>query len=436
MPSRTVLPLLLLFVLLLPLAALAAGGDDPYLWLEEVEGKKALAWAEERSAKDTAELEQVPEYAPIHEQLLEIFNYRARIPYVAIRGPWLYNFWQDADHVRGVWRRTFLDQYLTDTPAWETVLDLDALAAAENENWVWKGASFLEPENRLCLVSLSRGGGDATVVREFDTVTRAFVADGFTVPEAKSRVSWLDRDTVWIGTDFGEGSLTDSGYPRLVKLWKRGTPLASAETVFAGEPTDVSVSGYTLVRPEGRYDFVSRTPEFFRGTTYLRLDGHLVKLDIPEDADIGGVFKSRLLVTLRSDWTVGGNTYPSDALLAIGLDDFLAGGRDFTVLFTPEERVSLGRIASTRDHLLVTTLDNVRSRVYELTPADEGPWPSREIALPGLGSVGRRPHQRRRRHLLLHLHRLPHPVEPVAGPAGPGAPSRSRPRRPASTPRA
>ena len=387
MSSRLVLAILLALAVAVPLAA-RAGGGDPYLWLEEVEGKKALAWAKERSAHDTAELEAVPEYAPIHEQLLDIYNDRARIPHVAIRGPWLYNFWQDADHVRGLWRRTFLDQYLTDDPAWETVLDLDALAAAEGENWVWKGASFLEPENRLCLVSLSRGGGDATVVREFDTVTRDFVADGFTVPEAKSRVSWKDRDTVWIGTDFGEGSLTDSGYPRLVKLWKRGTPLADAETVFAGEPTDVSVGAYTLVRPEGRYDFVYRTPEFFRGTTYLRLDGRLVKLDIPEDADAGGVFKGRLLVTLRSDWTVGGRTYPSDALLAIGLDDFLAGGRDFTVLFTPEERVSLGRIATTRDHLLVTTLDNVRSRVYELTPADEGPWPSREIALPGLGSAG------------------------------------------------
>ncbi len=383
--------LLLLLALLLALPAAAAKDEDPYLWLEEVDGAKALQWVRERSARDTAELEAVPEFAEIHAKLLEIYNDRERIPYASFQGAWLYNFWQDADHVRGVWRRTFLDQYVTEDPVWETVLDLDALAQAEGENWVWKGASFLEPEGRLCLLSLSRGGGDATVVREFDTVTKDFVAGGFAVPEAKSSVSWRDEDTVWIGTDFGAGSLTDSGYPRLVKLWRRGTPLADAVTVFAGEQTDVSVGAYTQVRPEGRYDFVYRTPEFFRGTNYLYLDGRLVRLDIPEDAETRGVFKERLLVTLRTDWNVGGRTYPQDALLAIGLDDFLAGGREFTVLFEPGPRVSLAGVTTTRNHLLLNTLDNVRSRAYKLTPAETGPWPREEIALPGLGSAGAGP---------------------------------------------
>jgi len=379
---------LLTLMLLTSLAAPArAQDDDPNLWLEEVDGKKALEWVKERSTRDTAELEAVPEFAPIHARLLEIYNDRARIPGVQMQDAWLYNFWQDAEHVRGVWRRTFLNEYIKDQPEWDLVLDLDALAAAEGENWVWKGADFLEPDSHRCLITLSRGGGDAAVVREFDTVSRTFVENGFSLPEAKARVSWKDEDTVWVGTDFGPGTLTDSGYPRLVKLWKRGTPLASAVTVFEGEQTDVSVSGYTVVRPEGSYDFIQRTPEFYRGQTWLLLDGRLVKLDVPDDAEIQGVFKNNLLVSLRTDWTVGGRTWPGAALLAIDFDAFLAGGRGFTVLFTPGERVSLAGVGSTRNHLLLSTLDNVNSRLYRLTPAD-GEWRQEEIALPGLGSGG------------------------------------------------
>lgn len=384
MRSRWIAPWALM--LLIPLTA-AADDDDPNLWLEEVDGKKALEWVKERCAKDQAELEAVPEFAPLHERLLEIYNDRARIPMVGFEGPWLYNYWQDAQHVRGIWRRTFLDEYLKESPAWDVVLDIDALAKAEGENWVWKGADFLPPEGRYCLISLSRGGGDAVVVREYDTVAKRFVEGGFNVPEAKTRISWKDHDTVWIGTDFGPGSLTDSGYPRLVKLWKRGTPLAAAETVLEGEKTDVAVSAYTITRPEGSYDVVQRTPEFFRGMNWLRLDGRLVRIDLPDDAEMQGFFKEKMLVSLRSDWTVGGRTYPQDALLVIGLDDFLGGGRDFQTLFTPGERVSLGGVGLTRNHVLMSTLDNVRSRLYRLTPEGDA-WRTEEIPLPGLGSGG------------------------------------------------
>jgi prolyl oligopeptidase len=267
------------------------------------------------------------------------------------------------------------------------VLDVDALALSEDENWVWKGGFSLPPDHRRAMVVLSRGGGDASVYREFDLVTKEFVTDGFEVPEAKSRVSWRDEDSLWVGTDFGEGSLTDSGYPRVVKLWHRGTPLSEAETIFAGEKTDVAVGAYSVHAPEGRYDIVYRTPEFFRGIYYLLLDGHLVHLDVPEDVDLQGIFQRRLLLSLRSDWTVGGATYPQDALLAIDLDRFLAGARDFEVLFEPGPRVSFGGIRTTQNHLLMTTLDNVRGRLYRLTPGD-GEWHREEIAMPGLGTVG------------------------------------------------
>jgi prolyl oligopeptidase len=364
-----------------------AADKDPYLWLEEVEGEKALAWAKEQSAATVAELEAVPEFEELHEQLLKIFTSRDRIPGPGIQGAWVYNYWQDKDHVRGIWRRTFLDEYVKESPSWETVLDLDALAESEGENWVWKGANCLQPEYRRCMVTLSRGGGDASVRREFDAVARAFVEGGFFVPEAKARVGWKDENTLWLGTDFGEGSLTKSGYPRIVKEWKRGTPMESAATIFEGSVSDVSVSAFSMHTPEGRYDIVSRTPEFFRGTSYLRLGERLIKIDIPEDADLQGIFKDRMLVSLRTDWKVDGVTYPGDALLAIDVDDFLAGSRTFNVLFQPEERVSLGRVTSTLNHLLVTTLDNVRGRLYRLTPGEDG-WKTEEITLPGLGTIG------------------------------------------------
>ncbi len=380
------LAVLILFLLSLAAVTVAAG-EDPYLWLEEVEGEKALAWVQERSNQDTAELEAVPEFQKIHEELLEIYNSSERIPYAGVAGEYLYNFWQDADHVRGIWRRTRLKSYLSDETEWELVLDIDALAEAEGENWVWKGAQGLYPEYTRYLVSLSRGGGDAVVVREFDATTKTWVEGGFELAEAKSNISWRDRDTVWLGTDFGEGSLTDSGYPRIVKLWTRGTDLSAAETIFTGETTDVSASGYTVHTPEGNYDVVSRTPEFFRGMTYLYRGGELIRLGFPDDASFNGIFRGQLMVNLRSDWTPAGRTYPSDALLAIDLEKFLGGARDFDLLFEPGERVSLAGSATTENFLLYTTLDNVTSRLYKLTFQD-GNWKRSEVALPGLGSAG------------------------------------------------
>ena len=363
-----------------------AADEDPYLWLEEVESEKALTWAKERSDADTEVLKAVPEYAEIHARLLEIYNSRDRIPAPGFRGAWIYNFWQDADHVRGVWRRTFLDEFVKGQPAWEIVLDLDALAEAEGENWVWSEVNCLGPDYRHCMIGLSRGGADATVVREFDTVSKEFVDGGFTVPEAKHQIDWMDENTLWVATDFGEGSLTTSGYPRIAKQWQRGTPLNEATTVFEASIDDVFAYAYSSHTPEARYDLVNLTPEFFRGTSYLRLGGRLVKIDIPEDAQMQGFFKNHMLVSLRTDWTVAGATYPQDALLAIGLDDFLKGNRDFEVLFEPSERVALDQVQSTRNHLVYTTLDNVHSRLYRLAPEENG-WTKEEIELPGIGTV-------------------------------------------------
>jgi prolyl oligopeptidase len=382
MPPRTAVLTLALVASL----ARAAESDDPFLWLEDVTGEKALAWAREHNAVSQRELEGTPEFKAIYERLLSIYDSKARIPGIAKRGDYFYNFWRDAQHVRGLWRRTTLVEYRKPEPAWETVLDLDALAAAEKENWVWKGSSFLRPGYERCLLSLSRGGGDAVVVREFDVKTKAFVPDGFVVPEAKSDVTWRDRDHVYVGTDFGAGSLTSSGYPRLVKTWERGTSLTTAKTIFEGEASDVAVGSSKADDVGFEYEFIRRSITFYTAVTYRADDGKLTKLDLPIDAKQNS-FRDQILVQLRTAWTTGGKTFPAGALLAMPWDKFLAGQRDFAVLFEPSPRKSLDGYTTTRHDVIVNELDNVHSRLYVLTPRPDGGWSRAPLPAPALGYV-------------------------------------------------
>lgn len=372
------------------LAGLGAApiNDDPFQWLEEVQGEKALAWVKQQDARTTAVLEARPEYYPIYKRTLEILDSKEKIPTPVLLGDTVYNFWKDDVHERGIWRRTTLASYRTADPQWESVLDVDALAKAEGKAWVFHGADCLPPANTRCLISLSNGGSDAAVVREFDTKTKEFVPGGFSLPEAKSSVNWKDEDTLWVGTDFGPGSLTDSGYPRIVKLWKRGTPLSAATTVYEGKTTDVAASGRTDILSDGSYDVVTRTPAFFRGETFLLRAGKLVKLDIPEDSLPRAFFRGRLLLSLRSDWTPGsgGRTYREGSLLATKVDDLLAGKPQLEVLFEPTARLSLAAVDRTRDRILLQTLDNVKSRLTTLS-LKGGAWERAEVPTPGLGTA-------------------------------------------------
>ncbi|MFO0583722.1 MAG: prolyl oligopeptidase family serine peptidase [Anaeromyxobacter sp.] len=367
-------------------AAAPAAADDPNLWLEDVLGDRALAWVKARNAESAKVLEQ-GDFAASEARILSILDSKERIPAVEQLGDRLYNFWKDAKNPRGLWRRTTLAEYRKPAPAWETVLDVDALAGAEQENWVWHGATCLRPGFRRCLLSLSRGGGDASVVREFDLVTKAFVKDGFALPEAKSRVSWAGPDELLVGTDFGPGSLTSSGYPRVVKRWRRGTPLAAAATVFEGQPGDVSVSGFHDPTKGFERDLVERGLTFFTNELHLVRGGKLVKIEKPDSAE-ASVWRELLLLTLRDDWATGGRTYPAGALVAIELERFLAGDRRLDVLFEPSERRSLDGYATTRRHVLVTELDNVRNRVTVLT-REKGAWKRAPLpGVPGLAAVG------------------------------------------------
>lgn len=359
---------------------------DPFLWLEEVEGEQALAWVRTQGDAARAVLTAEPGFEALRTRLLGILNSRDRIPFVTQHAGLWYNFWRDAEHPRGLWRRTTPASYVQPEPDWEIVLDLDALARTEGENWVWSGAVLLQPGGDRALVRLSRGGADATVVREFDLAAKAFVEGGFMLPEAKSSVSWIDRDTLFVGTDFGPGSMTASGYPRTVRRWARGTPLADAPEVFAAEASDIGVSGFVVRERDGTHVMLRRSRTFYTGDWMLERDGRFVRLDLPDDATLDLV-AGQLVVKLRSPWETGGATHPTGALLAIDLETFLGGSRAFTTLFLPGARTSLADTVALRNHLVVLTLDNVRGRAELLTPGPDG-WARRPVPTPEFASLG------------------------------------------------
>ncbi|GAA0740282.1 prolyl oligopeptidase family serine peptidase [Ideonella azotifigens] len=370
-------------------APTAVATEDPYLWLEDVLGDKALNWVREHNAASRSVLEAQPDFEATRTRLKDILDSRDRIPLVSREGEYLYNLWKDHAHPRGLWRRTTLDSYRQAEPQWDVILDLDALAKAENENWVWSRATRLGGKSTRALVALSRGGADATVVREFDLATRRFVDGGFTLPEAKSDVAWLDENTLFVGTDFGPGSLTDSGYPRVVKLWKRGEPLSAARTVYEAQKTDVAASISVDHTPGFERVVFGRAPDFFTDELVLWHDGKSTPVAKPADAQIS-FWRDALLIKLRSDWAVGGSTWASGSLLMAPAEAYLRGERQFTALFTPTATRSLEGWSTTRSQVLLDVLDNVANRVVawrKVANEKGGEWQQRELKTPFPGAL-------------------------------------------------
>ncbi|AKC86484.1 prolyl oligopeptidase family serine peptidase [Pseudoxanthomonas suwonensis] len=365
-----------------------AVADDPYQWLEDVTGDKALDWVRAQNAKTDAALASTPAFKAMEAGIREVLDSDAKIPGVQKIGDWYYNFWKDRNHERGIWRRTTLEEYRKPNPAWETIIDLDALNKAEGENWVWHGADCLRPDYTRCLVALSRGGADANVTREFDLAGKSWVEGGFFRPEAKGGLQWIDRDTVYVYTDFGPGTMTESGYPRVAKRWKRGTPLESAKVVYEGKPDDMYIAAYHDDTPGFARDFVSRTLAFYNDELYLIGAGDkLAKVDAPNSAN-KGVKREWLTLELREPWTVGGRTYAAGSLLAAKFDDFMAGKREFDVLFEPTDSTSLASFAWTRNHLVLNVLDDVKNRLSVLTPTAQGWKRSEFTGAPTFGTLG------------------------------------------------
>jgi prolyl oligopeptidase len=360
--------------------------DDPYLWLEEVTGERALAWVRGRNAVSRPALEAHPDFQANRARFKEILDSKQTIPIAVHQGGWLYNFWRDQDHPRGLWRRATLAEYRRPEPAWDVLLDLDALAKAERENWVWANARCLGGRSTRCLIALSRGGADATVVREFDLATRRFVDGGFSLPEAKSEVDWLDEDTIFVGTDFGPGSLTDSGYPRVIKRWKRGQPLADAVAVYEGRASDVAAFARVDHTPGFERVILGRSPDFYSTEITLWQDGRAIPVDKPADAQLG-FWRDLVLIELRSDWTAGGRTWPRGSLLAADAAAYLRGERTFTALFTPTPTRSLAGYSLTRSHLLLNVLDNVAGRAEAWHRDPDGRWVRKDIVAPYPGTL-------------------------------------------------
>ncbi|MFN9985190.1 MAG: S9 family peptidase, partial [Pirellula sp.] len=361
--------------------------DDPHVWLEDVSGEKALDWVKARNEKAKQRIESDPSFEKLRNDLLEILDSNARIPFVAKNGEFYYNFWRDKKNERGLWRRTTLSEYKKAEPNWEVLLDLDALGKTEGENWVWKGASLLRPDYTRALVTLSRGGADADVTREFDLVKKEFVADGFQRPESKGGMSWIDLDHVFVSTDFGAGTMTDSGYPRIAKIWTRGTPMEQAVAVYEGTATDMSIGAAHDDSPGFERDFVTRNIAFYNDELYWLKDRKdLVKIDVPNTAN-KSVFHQYLLVELREPWTVGDNKYAAGSLLVTKFDDFMAGKRSFEVLFAPTDTTALSSFGFTKDAMFINVLEDVKNRIYVLKSTEKG-WSKEPLrGAPRFGTV-------------------------------------------------
>lgn len=360
---------------------------DSHLYLEEVLGDKALDKVKSWNARTQQRLESDPRFKIMEADANEIANSKDKIPFSSYRDGTLHNFWQDEDHVRGIWRSTSLDSYLTDEPVWETILDYDALAKREDKNWVFAGTNTLSTDSSKCLISLSDGGKDASLIREFDAANKCFVEDGFITEESKGHATWLDENTLLIAVDFGEGTMTDSGYPMIAKLWKRGTDLADATELMRGEQSDVSVYTYCMELSNGQREImIHRAVTFFTSETYWLPADTLkpVKLPIPDKSSVSAEFKGQLLLTLNEDW----RGYKSGDLLSFSVEDFMKTGdiAELNLVYSPNERSSIGSISTTRTKLLISLFENVAGQAYSYD-WDGKAWTSETIELPGIGSV-------------------------------------------------
>lgn len=366
------------------LAQTAAMTDDPYIWLEDKDGAKALAWVEAENARTLPRLQNDLRYPIFYREALAIASAKDRIPMPSQRYGRILNFWRDADHPQGLWRWTTEADYRNPNPAWKTLIDLDALSKTEGKKWVWKGATCLQPEERLCLVALSEGGEDAITYREFDLETGRFVADGFALPKSKQGATWIDNDTLLVSRDWGKGTMTASSYPFVVKMVKRGQPLAAATEVFRGDAADqLGTYASTITDAQGnRIVMITRRQDFFGGDKLVWTPTGVRKLDMPARAFPSGMVDGQVVFTTSDPW----GAIPAGAVAAVPVADLAQGRAAPTLVFAPNPRQAVEGVATTRSKLLVTYTDNVRGRAAVYTPGAGG-WTARQVPLPDNVSI-------------------------------------------------
>ncbi|MFL6841971.1 MAG: prolyl oligopeptidase family serine peptidase [Sphingomicrobium sp.] len=359
---------------------------DPNLWLEQVDGARALAKVKSWNAKTRAELEKQTGFAGYRSRALALLSTDKKIAEPdQLLGDKVLNYWQDAQHPRGLWRVSPLAAYAAGKPQWRTLIDIDAMSAADKKNWVFKGADCLSPAYVDCMVSLSNGGGDAVEVREFDLDKAAFIPGGFFLPTAKSNISWAGPDALFIGTDFGPGSLTDSGYPRIVKLWKRGTPLSAATRIAEGEKADVSIQAYGVVDGDRIWPLLNRSVDFFHSKiSHIAPDDRLVPTPLPDDAQINDITDGRVVASLKTPW----RGRPAGALVAYSIPDLLAGRSPaIETIFVPNAHQAIEDVAAGHSRVWVKYLDDVSGRLAAFSRAADGRWSSEVAALPDKSTV-------------------------------------------------
>ncbi|MDH4020762.1 MAG: prolyl oligopeptidase family serine peptidase [Xanthomonadales bacterium] len=378
----------LMLLVSLTIVSMAQAENDPNLWLEGVDDEKALDWVRTENASTAERLKSSPLFDELFTEAKTILNSSSRLPDIHQEGDWLYNFWRDEKNPRGVFRRTTLAQFATEKPDWEVVINIDALSLEENKQWVFKGMTCLPEHPEHCLVRLSPGGGDAVVSREFNSISKTFVKDGFFLPLAKGGASWIDANTLFVSTDFGEGSMTDSGYPRIVKRWQRGTSLESAELVFEGDAESYATNAFRLHSAGGDIFLVRDGKTFWTSERYQLVDGDLKKLELPLSATVNGAFQGRLIISLKENWTRGNTSYAQGTVLIADTTALQTGGKGvIDVLIEPDDTTIVQSVNTTDSTVLVTVLENVRGKIYRYSPGPEGSWEKNLISFPNDGSL-------------------------------------------------
>ncbi|MGF1507971.1 MAG: prolyl oligopeptidase family protein [Myxococcota bacterium] len=364
-----------------PAVQASASATDEFLWLEEIEAPKALSWARLHNERTLAALQSEPVYDELHEEASRILTSEERLPLGELRGEYVDNFWQDETHVRGVWRRTSVEAYRAGTPEWRTILDIDALAESEDENWVYQGTSCLPPDYDRCMVNLSRGGTDASVYREYSVQAESFVANGFVVPEGKNAIDWLDDQTLIVASDWGSGR-TKSGYPRQVRRWKRDTPFADAKLIFEGDPENIWTFPVVYRYRGDVLPLVWRAFSFFEYEFFrLDSDGSLESLSLPKRGEPLGLFAGHLLYNPQESWRHGSETFPAGSVVALDLET----GKP-SLVFEPSDKQAINQVRVTRSSVLVSLMEDVVGKVKRIQRTESG-WSARDVPLPDQGVI-------------------------------------------------
>lgn len=379
----------LVFVFVLFCATTTAfSQEDPYIWLEDVESGKSMEWVKEQNKLTAKKMESQPGFAEMKHRFLEVYNDKDKIVYPSTVGKYVYNFWKDDTHVRGIWRRTLRTSFLSGNYTWETVLDIDALSLQEGKMWVFQGANWLEPNYEICLVSLSDGGTDENEMREFNVTTKKFVENGFVLPQSKGGAAWINKDELLVTRVFDDKSATTSGYPRIAKRWKRGTKLELAETVFTQPDTVMGVWAGSEWQKDKMNIFLSKSISFYEHETFMLINNQFVQLNLPTDADAEGSYLGLQILTLNSDWNVDKKAFKAGSLVSVPLADLTSGrGQlDVKLIFEPDAKSSISGVLVTKNGLMLNILRNVQNVLFEMK-LENNAWVSKQTEAPEYGRI-------------------------------------------------